>query len=87
MVDQTSPEISCLPDVTTAKTSDDGTGNCATTVALDTPFAIDHGSGATMIAQVGGVTIDPLTYLFEVGTTEVTWTVTDVAGLSALYPE
>ena len=40
-----------------------------------------------MIAQVGGVTINPSTYAFPIGTTIVTWIVTDGSGLTASCPQ
>jgi hypothetical protein len=40
-------------NITNAKTSDDGTGNCTTTVALGSPTTSDNCSVANVKAYVG----------------------------------
>ncbi|MDK2977809.1 MAG: hypothetical protein PWP52_523, partial [Bacteroidales bacterium] len=82
VVDDEDPTISCPGDLT-VYTSDDGTGNCSTTAALGTPITNDNCGVNNVIAQVGGTTIDPLTYVFPIGITTVTWIVEDDAGNSA----
>ena len=80
--DNTDPTITC-PAAVAANTSDDGTGNCSTTVSLGTPTVNDNCSGTSVVAQVGGSTINTATYLFPKGSTTVTWIVTDAAGNTA----
>ena len=82
VVDDEDPTISCPGDLT-VYTSDDGTGNCSTTAALGTPITNDNCGVNNVIAQVGGTTIDPLTYVFPIGITTVTWIVEDDAGNTA----
>ncbi len=82
VTDDENPTIVCPLNVT-AETSDDGTGNCTTTVPLGTPVTSDNCSVASVVARVGAVIIDPVTYLFPIGITTVTWTVTDGSGLTA----
>ncbi len=76
------PTIVCPPDVT-ANTSDDGTGDCETTVVTGIPTVADNCVVDDVIAQIGGVTINPVTYKFPSGITTITWIVTDLAGNSA----
>ncbi|SER11255.1 HYR domain-containing protein, partial [Hyunsoonleella jejuensis] len=76
--DTTLPTITCPVDIT-ANTDDDGTGNCTTTANIGTPTVSDNCSVISVVAQVGGVDIDPTTYLFPLGDTTVTWIVTDSA--------
>jgi len=82
VIDDENPAITCPGDVT-AYTSDDGTGDCSTTANLGTPATDDNCGVNTVITQVGGTTIDPLTYQFPVGITTVTWIVEDDAGNTA----
>ncbi len=77
VVDLQNPTITCPPEIIDAKTSDNGTGDCSTTVSLGTPVTGDNCTVDEVIAQVGGNTIDPLTYEFPSGATTVTWIVTD----------
>jgi hypothetical protein len=82
VTDTTAPTISC-PATITANTSNDGTGNCTTIVSLGTPTVLDNCATVANIiitAKVGGVTINPTTYLFGIGTTTVVWTATDQNG-------
>ena len=79
VTDDENPTITC-PGAVTGVTSDNGTGDCTTTVVLGTPATSDNCSVASVVAQVGGVTIDPATYLFPIGVTTVTWIVTDGSG-------
>ncbi|HEY5688066.1 MAG TPA: HYR domain-containing protein, partial [Yeosuana sp.] len=74
--DTQDPIITCPGDVT-ANTSDDGEGNCSTTVLLGSPVANDNCGVKSIVAQVGGVDIDPTTFEFDLGETLVTWIVTD----------
>ncbi|MBK9391784.1 MAG: HYR domain-containing protein [Bacteroidetes bacterium] len=71
------PTITCPGDISTAKISDDGTGDCLTTVTLGTPITADNCSVLSVVPRVGGVVINPLIYKFPIGTTTVQWTVTD----------
>ena len=79
VVDSQLPLITC-PPTATANTSDDGEGNCSTTVDIGTPTTSDNCSVVSVIPYVGGVQIDPVTYLFPTGTTVVSWVVTDAGG-------
>ncbi|WP_370480372.1 HYR-like domain-containing protein, partial [Tamlana flava] len=84
--DQNSPNIVC-PGNLTAHTSNDGIGNCTTTVAVGTPTVSDNCtpveslevtwslSGATTGSGTG-----PINTAFNAGLTNVTWTVIDVSG-------
>src|SRR5204862_6348825 len=49
-VDVTPPSITCPANITNAKTSDDGTGNCTTTVTLGLPLTSDNCSGTSVKA-------------------------------------
>jgi gliding motility-associated-like protein len=80
VTDDEDPVITTCPADATANTSDDGTGNCTTTVALGTPVSNDNCSVATTEAQVNGTTIDPITFEFGLGDTTVTWLITDGSG-------
>ena len=80
--DTENPGIICPADVN-VNTSDDGTGNCSTTAALGNPVTSDNCAVNTVIAQVGGSTINPATYIFPLGLTTVTWIVDDAAGNTA----
>lgn len=66
-----------------ANTSDDGTGNCTTTVALGTPRTNNNCTQQTIEAFVGEDKIDPATYAFTKGVTTVRWVVTDAQGRMA----
>ncbi|TDE45911.1 T9SS type A sorting domain-containing protein [Flavobacterium rhamnosiphilum] len=82
VTDTQAPTISC-PAPATANTNSDGTGNCTTTVLLGTPTASDNCTTAgnlIITAKVGGVIINPSTYLFGTGNTTVVWTATDQNG-------
>ncbi|MBE0667956.1 MAG: gliding motility-associated C-terminal domain-containing protein, partial [Bacteroidales bacterium] len=65
-----------------ANTSDDGPGNCTTTVSLGLPGATDVCEIDTVVTQIGGTNIDPATYVFPLGTTTVTWIATNIGGNS-----
>ncbi|WP_117171952.1 LamG-like jellyroll fold domain-containing protein [Lutibacter oceani] len=81
--DITDPVITCPSNITTAKTSDDGLGNCTTIVSLGIPVVSDNCTTSTNIiftAKVGGTIITPATHLFGIGNTTVVWTATDEAG-------
>ena len=80
--DSEDPTITCPANIT-ATTSDDGTGNCSTTATLGTPTTSDNCSIASVVAQVDGTDIDPVTFEFPIGETTVTWVVTDAAGNTA----
>ena len=82
VVDAIDPTIACPADVV-ANTSDDGTGDCTTTVDLGNPVTDDNCSVATIVAQVNGMEIDPDTYAFGTGITTVTWIVSDDTGNTA----
>ncbi len=69
------------------KTSDNGTGDCTTTVALGTPATSDNCAVASLAASVGGSAITPSSYLFPIGSTTVRWTVTDAANNSAFIDQ
>ena len=71
----------------THHTSDDGTGNCTTTVALGTPTTADNCTVASLAASVGGVPITPATYAFGIGTTTVRWTVKDGSANTAFIDQ
>jgi gliding motility-associated-like protein len=75
--DNTAPTITCPTNIADAKTSDDSPGDCSTTVSLGTPTTSDNCGIASVTAKVGGVDINPTTYKFPVGTTTVSWWVTD----------
>ncbi|SHF89184.1 Por secretion system C-terminal sorting domain-containing protein [Flavobacterium fluvii] len=80
--DVTLPTITC-PATATANTNNDGAGNCTTIVSLGTPTVSDNCASVgniTITAKVGGITINPLTYLFGIGSTTVVWTATDQNG-------
>ncbi|WP_262708626.1 HYR domain-containing protein, partial [Hyunsoonleella flava] len=79
VTDNEDPTITCPADVT-ANTSDDAAGNCLTTVALGTPTTADNCSVDSVVAQVNGADIDPVTFEFPLGDTTVTWIVTDGSG-------
>ena len=79
VTDNEKPTITA-PSAKTANTNDDGTGNCTTTVDLGTPTTAIIVK-FTIEGFVDGKVIDPSTYNFPIGTTGVTWEVTDNAGL------
>ncbi|WMI65731.1 HYR domain-containing protein [Aestuariibaculum sp. YM273] len=82
VVDNIKPFITC-PGTVTANTSNDGTGNCTTTVNLGTPTATDNCTASGDIvftAKIGTTTINPITHLFPIGNTIVKWTATDENG-------
>ena len=81
-VDTIDPTIAGPADVV-ANTADNGTSDCTTTVALGSPITDDNCSVATVVAQVNGTQIDPVTYAFGIGRTTVTWIVSDDAGNTA----
>ncbi len=73
--DGTTPTIVCPPSVFTAKTSDDGNGDCATTVVTGAPTPGDNCglAGLVITAEVGIDAINPATYKFPVGATIIFW--------------
>jgi len=83
VTDNENPSITCPANITNAKTSNDGTGNCTTTVALGSPVTSDNCSVASVVACVGTTVINPVTYAFGIGTTTVKWKVTDGSGNTA----
>jgi large repetitive protein len=74
VVDNQAPAIACPANITTAKTSDDGAGNCTTTVALGNPLVSDNctPTGSLLVTNNAPSA-------FPIGTTNVTWTVKDAA--------
>ena len=82
VADNEAPTITA-PSDKTANTNDDGTGNCTTTVDLGSPTTSDNCGIQGTKAYVNGNVINPSTYDFPIGTTTVTWEVTDNAGLKA----
>ena len=73
------PTITAPPDLE-VNTSDNGRGDCSTTVQLGNPTT----SGDVEItAHVGAEEINANTYLFPTGTTTVTWTAKDVTTSAA----
>ncbi|UOY06364.1 leucine-rich repeat protein [Muricauda sp. SCSIO 64092] len=82
VVDAIAPTIACPADVV-ANAADNGADDCTTTVALGSPIAEDNCSVAAVVAQVNGVDIDPDSYAFGIGTTTVTWMVSDGSGNTA----
>ena len=80
--DTIAPTMTCPANVV-AHTSDNGTDDCTTTVDLGSPVAEDNCSVAAVVAQVNGAEIDPGTYAFGIGTTTVTWIVSDGSGNTA----
>ncbi|UOY07084.1 leucine-rich repeat protein [Muricauda sp. SCSIO 64092] len=82
VVDAIAPTIACPADVV-ADAADNGTGDCTATVALGSPVAEDNCSVASVVAQVNGTEVDPDTYAFGIGTTTVTWMVSDGSGNTA----
>ncbi|MDB4656255.1 HYR domain-containing protein, partial [Flavobacteriales bacterium] len=73
------PIITCLPDID-AQTSNDGSGDCTTTVVISDPGVSDDCDVPTITAQINGSIINPNTYAFPVGITEIEWIATDNAG-------
>ncbi len=82
IIDLQNPTITCPANVVTT-TSADATGNCTTTATLGSPVTGDNCSVSGVVAQVGGFTINPVTYAFPIGLTTVTWIVTDGSGNTA----
>ena len=80
--DTIAPTMTCPANVV-AHTSDNGTDDCSTTVNLGNPVTEDNCSVAAVVAQVNGTEIDPGTYAFGIGTTTVTWMVSDGSGNTA----
>ncbi|BFP39434.1 hypothetical protein FGF1_02790 [Flavobacteriaceae bacterium GF1] len=78
-VDTIAPTMAC-PDDVVVSASNNGTDDCTTTLALVAPIADDNCSVAAVVAQVDGVDIDPDSHAFGVGTTMVTWIVSDATG-------
>ena len=74
---QTNPSNPFSAPNVTANTSDDGTGNCSTTVAY-APTASDNCSGSVSV-----VCSPPSGSVFSTGVTTVTATATDTAGNTA----
>ncbi|MCP9198451.1 HYR domain-containing protein [Gramella sp. GC03-9] len=80
--DSEDPTITA-PSNKTVNSSDDGTGDCTTTVDLGNPAISDNCEIDILVAYVNGTAINEETYDFTVGNTTVTWEVTDVAGNSS----
>ncbi|MDT0554341.1 LamG-like jellyroll fold domain-containing protein, partial [Urechidicola vernalis] len=81
----TAPTISCPANITLG-TSSDGFGNCTANVLVDNPVFNDNCS-ATLTWVMSGVVVDSGSgfvgnYTYPIGTTTITYTVTDVAGLT-----
>ena len=74
VIDSTAPTIICPADVN-AQTSNDGTGNCTTTVNLGNPTVSDNCTITTNLIITNNAPA-----VFPVGLTVVTWTVMDAAG-------
>ncbi|MBC7846533.1 MAG: HYR domain-containing protein, partial [Flavobacterium sp.] len=72
VTDNEAPLITCPGNITTAKTSNDGTGNCTTTVVLGSPTVSDN---CTAVGSLVVTNNAPLN--FPIGLTVVTWTVKD----------
>ena len=73
------PVITCSTGIN-AQTSDDGPGDCTTTVVVGNPGVTDDCDVPTLIVQINGVIEDPNTYAYPVGTTQLEWIATDNAG-------
>ncbi|MFE3849446.1 LamG-like jellyroll fold domain-containing protein [Flavobacterium sp. LB3P45] len=82
VTDNVNPTIACAVAVT-GNTSDDGAGNCTTIVTLGTPTTGDNCKVASVKAYIGTTEINPVTNLFAIAQTTVTWKVTDDAGNTA----
>ena len=80
VTDDERPTITCPKDII-ANTSDDGRGNCSTTVELGSPITGDNCSVASVKAYVNGNEINT-NYAFGIGQTVVKWIVTDANGLT-----
>jgi len=78
--DNEAPSITAPAD-TTANTDDDGTGDCTSTVVLGSPTSSDNCEVDFTKAYVDGSEINPSTFKFPIGSTTVTWEVTDKAGI------
>ncbi|WPY98028.1 LamG-like jellyroll fold domain-containing protein [Christiangramia sp. OXR-203] len=81
-VDNEDPTITAPANVS-ANTSDDGNGDCTTSVDLGTPTSNDNCEVESVKAFVNGGEINPNNYSFPIGTTTVTWTVTDTSNRTA----
>jgi hypothetical protein len=77
--DVTPPTVEHPADIT----KDNDQGICGATIAVSTPGASDNCAGT----QVNGVRSDGqlLSAVYPVGTTTITWTATDAAGLTDTY--
>ncbi|WP_274474663.1 HYR domain-containing protein [Mangrovimonas aestuarii] len=80
--DTTPPTISCPTDITFG-TSNDGMGNCSTTANITPPSTSDNCGVNTVIAKIGGTTVNTSSYVYPLGTTTITWIATDGSGNSS----
>ena len=74
VIDNQAPTIACPTNITTAKTSNDGIGNCTTTVTIGNPIVSDN---CTAVGSLIVTNNAPTS--FPIGLTIVTWTVKDTA--------
>ena len=74
VTDTIPPSITCPANITTAKTSNDGTGNCTTTVSLGNPIVSDNCTAVGSLIVTNNAPVN-----FPIGVTTVTWTVKDAA--------
>jgi len=84
VIDNLPPTISCPGDISASS----NTGTCNASVTLTNPVISDNCAGTTLTYTITGVTTGngtgfvPQPYIFNVGTSTVTYTLTDQAGLS-----
>ncbi|TPV33746.1 T9SS type A sorting domain-containing protein, partial [Paucihalobacter ruber] len=87
VTDNENPTVTAAADVVTT-TSADGTGNCTVAVAITNATFGDNCTGSSIAWTMSGAVTDSGsgqvgTYTFPIGTTTITYTVTDAANLTA----
>ncbi len=75
--DDEGPQIDCPPNVDV----DAGANECETTVNVDVPFVSDNAGIASIVNDFNNT--DNASGVYPVGSTVVTWTVTDLSGLTS----